>query len=440
MKISGFVHLSIVLACALTPNLASSGGFALIGQSARSAGTGYAGASALAGGPDTVHYNPSGMAFIDDRIVSASADFLFPRSKFDDGGSTDVLGLPRIGNDGNGAEFGIVPSSYLVLPLGDDFRFGAALNAPFGQATEYGPAFTGRYEALTSELLVIDASIALSAKLSPNFSIGGGFDFVYVDTELTNAVDYGAVCLGVVGPDCFGLGLAPQTADGELSLKADGFSTGFNLGVMGSFDWGRIGLAFRAPVSVGLSGTARFDVPPQAGFLTGTGAFLDTTARTTLDLPATVSLGATIFATEDLTLMGQVIWTNWSTVDQTVVRFDNPAQPDAVLNSQYDDSVYVAIGATYAYDDRLTLRGGLAFDQTPLNDRFRTPRLPGESTYSIALGLGYALTESVEFDVAYQHFFFKEADYDFSDPASGRLVGSTDNASDVFSMQLSWKF
>ncbi|MEL6220001.1 MAG: outer membrane protein transport protein [Pseudomonadota bacterium] len=421
-------------------NPAAAGGFALIGQSARSAGTGYAGASALAGGPDTVHYNPSGMAFLEGRIVSTSADFLFPRSDYTDGGSTDALGLPRIGNDGDGAAIGVVPSSYLILPLSQDVRLGFALNAPYGQSTEYGRAFTGRYEALKSELLVLDASVALSWKLSNNFAIGGGIDFTYADTRLTNAVDFGAVCLGIVGPDCLGLGLAPQAADGELSLEADGFEPGFNLGVMGNFDWGRVGLSFRAPMTISLAGTADFRLPEQAEFLTSTGAFVDTTAETELELPATVSLGAAVNATDELTLLGQVIWTQWSVVDETVVRFTNPLQPDAVLRAEYDDSFYVALGATYAVNDRLTLRGGVAYDQTPLNDRFRVPRLPGASTYSIALGVGYRLTDALTVDLAYQHFFFDDATYDFSDPASGRLVGSTDNASDVVSLQLSLTF
>ncbi|MEM9144894.1 MAG: outer membrane protein transport protein [Pseudomonadota bacterium] len=420
--------------------VAEAGGFALIGQSARSAGTGYAGASALAGGPDTVHYNPSGMAFLEGRILSSSADLLFPRSDFEDGGSTDVLGLPRLGRNGDGGEFGIVPSGYAILPLGPDFRIGFSLNAPYGQKTDYPSDFIGRYEAGLSELLVIDAGIALSAKLTENIAVGGGFNFVYAETVLTNAVDFGAICLGAIGAQCLDIGLAPQQADGRARLEADGFSTNFSLGVMGSWDWGRLGLAFRAPLTIGLAGDAEFFVPDAAQFLTASGAFADTGASADFDLPATISLGAAINATDELTLLGQVIWTGWSIVDETVVVYQNPAQPDTALVSNYDDSFYVSVGATYDVSERLTLRGGVAYDETPLDGAFRTPRLPGESTVSIAVGLGYQLTESVALDIAYQHFFFQTADFDFSDPAAGQLVGSTDNASDVVSLQLSWTF
>ena len=119
-----YLSLVLIVAGPCMSSSAFAGGYALIGQSARSAGTGYAGASALAGGPDTVFYNPSGMAFLEDRVISISGDFLFPKSEFEDDGSTDILGSLRGGSEDDGATFGVVPSGYAVLPLGSDLLCG----------------------------------------------------------------------------------------------------------------------------------------------------------------------------------------------------------------------------------------------------------------------------------------------------------------------------
>jgi long-chain fatty acid transport protein len=428
------------LVASLAPLTAPAGGFALIGQSAATAGSAYAGASALAGGVDTVWYNPAGMVFLDGPAVSASVDLLFPQSDFDDRGSTNVLGAPRRGSTAGGDEPGAVPAAYLVAPVTPGFALGVALNAPFGQATEYDDDFVGRYEARLSELTTLNLGLSAAARVTDWLAVGGGVDFFYAETRLSSAIDFGAVCLGVVGPGCLAAGLAPETADGQVTLDGDGVSASFNLGVMARFEGARAGLSFRGPVTVTLDGDADFDAPPQAAGLTAGGAFVDTGIASELRFPASLSVGLEVDATERLTLLGQAIWTDWSVVDSIVVAYDNPAQPDTVLRSDWRDAAYLAVGARYRATDALVVRLGLGYDQTPVPDRTRTPRLPGADTVSIAAGLGYQVNGNLTVDAAYQHFFFDDASSDLSDPASGRLVGDYDNASDVLSLQLTYRF
>jgi long-chain fatty acid transport protein len=429
-------------ACVATqPGPAQAGGYALIGQSAASAGTAYAGASALAGGADTAWYNPAGLGFLREAMASGSADFLLPRGDYDDAGSTNVLGAPRRGASVDGAAFGVVPSAYLVLPAAERLTFGLSLNAPYGQKTEYASDFIGRYEALTSELTAVNVGLGAGYRAAGWLAVGGGLDLLYARTTLSNAVDFGAVCLAVAGPACAGLGLSPEGADGRVEIDGDALAVGFNLGVMADLGATRIGLHHRAPIDADIEGDADFTVPDAAAALaTATGAFSDTGAATTLRFPASVSLGVAHDVTPRLTLMGQAIWTDWSSVDRTVVRFDNPGQPDATLRTAWRDSVYVGLGGAWRYDESLTLRAGVGYDQTPVTDDLRTPRLPGADTVSLAVGVGWRPTAAWSVDAAYQRFFYDDAPIDITSAESGRLAGSVSNTADVLSLQATLRF
>lgn len=431
---------SAALCLALTAGSVEAGGYALIGQSAAAAGTAYAGASALSGGEETAWYNPAGLGFLRERSASVSADLLLPRGDYDDLGSTDVLGAARIGAQSDGAAFGGVPSAYFVAPVSDRLTFGLAVNAPYGQKTEYDDDFIGRYEALKSELLTINVGLNAGFRATEWLAVGGGVDILYADTTLTNAIDFGAVCLGALGAACAGLGLAPQQDDGRVEISGDALSVGFNLGVMADFGATRVGLHYRAPIDADIEGDARFDVPPDAALLTAGGAFANTGAATTLRFPAQVSFGLAHELDDRLTVMGQAIWTDWSEVDQVAVSFDNPAQPSVALRSDWRDSVYLGLGASWRYDDSLTFRAGLGFDQTPVTDAYRTPRLPGADTISVAMGLSWRLSPSWRLDAAYQHFFYDDAPIDLTSDEAGRLVGEISNTADVFSLQTSYRF
>ena len=107
-----------------------------------------------------------------------------------------------------------------------------------------------------------------------------------------------------------------------------------------------------------------------------------------------------------------------------------------------------SIHYTKLYDnEQLILRGGLAYDETPIPDTHRTPRIPGSDRFWVALGAGYAY-EAWHFDVGYAHLFVGDAPIDLQagvDPTSsdffrGDLTGEFDNSVDIASVEVSYKF
>ena len=123
------------------------------------------------------------------------------------------------------------------------------------------------------------------------------------------------------------------------------------------------------------------------------------------------------------------------------MEFDNPAQPDEVVPSNWEDSWFFAIGATYRHSSRLTARFGLAYDQSPVPDGTRTPRVPDEDRTWVSIGLKYALGKNAALDIGYTHMFLPDPKIDLSaaepdNALRGNLAGSFDASADIFAIQL----
>jgi long-chain fatty acid transport protein len=62
-------------------------------------------------------------------------------------------------------------------------------------------------------------------------------------------------------------------------------------------------------------------------------------------------------------------------------------------------------GASYGADQKWIIRGGFAFDPTPIPNQFRTARLPDAKRYWLALGIGYKSSVDLRFGAANVHIF-----------------------------------
>ena len=78
----------------------------------------------------------------------------------------------------------------------------------------------------------------------------------------------------------------------------------------------------------------------------------------------------------------------------------------------------VSAGANYYYDDNWKFRGGLAWDQTPVNDTDRTPRLPDNDRFWVATGAQYSYGKQWKFDLGIAYEFL-------SDMSSNQNAGDT---------------
>jgi long-chain fatty acid transport protein len=255
-------------------------------------------------------------------------------------------------------------------------------------------------------------------------AIGAGVQIENADARLTNA-------------GFFGLALG----DGDLELQADDdVAFGFTAGALIT-PWRetKIGIGFRSSVHHDLDGKAQVHVPA-----VGT-TNMDASAE--LDTPESLGLSIHQRVTNKLSLVGTVEWTNWSRFDELRVKFDTPGVPDSVTEENWQDTYFFAVGANYQLTDNLLLRAGVAYDQTPVQDNFRTARLPDEDRYWLALGATYAFNQNISVDLGYTHIFIRDSSIDETfhpaptvPAATGTLHGDYENSVDILAVQANFKF
>ena len=445
MRALGRAAMTAIATLAAAPT-ADAAGFAIKQQSAAAQGNAFAGATAGAESPSYMFFNPAALGRFDQSSVHLEASGITTRLRLRNaeaatGGGTPIGGVAR---KGDVADDAVIPSFYAVAVPHDDFRFGLGINAPFGLGTEYPTGWVGRYHTLESSFSSINVNPVLAYKATDWLTVAGGLQLQWSEAELVNAVDFGSIG-GIADIP----GAAPTTQDGRATVKGDGWGFGYNLGVLAEPRPGtRLGLAYRSAIETTLDGDARFrldDAGIGAAIRDSTGAFTNVDVETEVELPPMLSFGIHQAIGERFAVMAEAQWTGWSTFDELVIEFDNAAQPDSVTQFDWDDAWFVAVGGTWQPTDRLTLRLGGAYDQTPTSNRYRTPRIPDADRWWLAAGLGWQLRESLSLDLAYSYIYFDEAEIrlsatDRGNAMRGDLSADYQNQIHILSLAVNWRF
>ena len=409
--------------------LASAAGFALIEQSASGLGNAFAGAAATAEDASTVFFNPAGMSQLRESQVVVVGHAISLSAKFS-GTATNpgLLGggaaTGDTGGDAGGVAF--VPNAYFVMPIGEKLNFGIGVSAPFGLKTEYDNTWVGRFQGIKSDLKTININPALSYKVSDSLALGIGLDYQKLDAELTNAVVLGAA------------------AEGRVNLSADDDAWGWNVGVLFNVTPAtRIGASYRSEIDYNLKGTTTVTNAAGAVVSAASGA-----TNAYITLPAMLSLSVSHQLNEAWEILGDVTFTKWSTIQTVnVVNSTTGANRD-ILALNFDNSYRVSIGANYKHSEALTLKGGIAYDQTPVQDQYRTVRLPDNDRTWLAVGAKYKVTKSAAIDAGYAHLFISNASINNTRgqlglPAnlgSTTVTGSYEGSVDILSIQYTQSF
>lgn len=432
---TAMLALLVLLGVFGTSTSALASGFAITEQSVRGLGNAFSG-SAAAEDASTIFFNPAGLTHLSGNSVTGAAYYIFPSAIFRNQNSTTFTGAALSGNNGgDGGVDILVPNLYAAWDVSDRLKLGLGINSPFGLKTEYNNDWVGRYYAINSELATININPTVAAKLSDNLSIGVGINLQYADAELSNAIDFGSI--GASNR----LRTRPQAADGSVKLTGDDWSWGYNVGLLYEPNQKtRIGLAYRSPITHDLQGNADFTVPTVAAALTATGRFRDTDAKTVLKLPETLSLNAFHQINPRLAATADITWTGWSSFEELRFNFDNPAEPDSVTPENWHDTVRYSLGLNYSLSKAWQLRAGVAFDPSPVDEKYVTPRIPDSNRTWLALGASFTPSESLSFDVGYAHLFVDDTSIDLESRTDGNLRGNFDNQVDILGVQLTWRF
>lgn len=452
------------IGCVMAGGQALGAAFALQEQNASGLGHAYAGGAAAAEDVSTIFFNPAGLVRLQTTQVVVAANAICPSAKLHDNGSQPALLQPLGGTGGDAGSCAGVPNLYVGIPFTDKWSFGLGVNVPFGLETEYDSDWLGRFQAIKSKLETVNVNPVLSWEPTPHLTVGGGVSWQHLKAELSNHVNYAAAFAQGVGagvaagqiPAAFAPALIGSAAALESAAKVTGNDSGWgwNVGVLWQADERtRYGAAYRSKIKYDVRGSVNIDNPAALGplppglapvgaaVMAGVNAALasgDVSLK--IEMPDTANVSIFHQYDNKWDLMADIQHTGWSSIQQLqIVR-----STGAILSTtpeNFRDTWRFSVGANYRYSDNWTFRGGLAFDQSPVRDAERTPRLPDADRTWLAAGAQYRFSPSVAVDFAWAYIFIKDASINQnagSTAANGLISGTYKSNVNIVGLQLTY--
>lgn len=414
-------------------NYAIASAFQLWEQDGASIANYHAGYAALANDASIAFYNPAGITRIkNQQLVFGAVNVL---SNFKYRGTIKIntinAGLTPFTVTSQGGNYSFVPSLHYIAPLTENLGFGFSITVPFGLKTNYGINSMLRYAATKTSVMVIDFSPSLGWQITEKISLGAGIDLQRMYAEFNS-----------VG------GLGTNNSLDTLALnEADGTGYGYHLGGLYQFNSKtRAGLSYHSQVAHHLTGTSKFR-GPLADLFNGNSYSSHVKANTFL--PAYTALSLYHHFHPSFAMMGTIIYTQWNSFKNLslnnvsgIEHFDMSTHIQVIIPQHYHNTWNAVLGTDYYASEDLTLRGGIGYDQTPVNNKYRNIQLPDNNRYVFAMGGHYQATKTIGVDLGWTHLFIRQARVNPPPQKTGDQItttnGNVTGGADVFGAQLTW--
>jgi long-chain fatty acid transport protein len=417
---------AVGLALGAAAGTAAAAGFQLNEQNASGLGVAYSGMAAAAMDASTAFWNPAGMSLLPGKQFVGAVHYIMPKKTFESSGSTyDALGA-----GGDAGVSALVPALFGTWAIDPQWSVGLAINGPFGLATEWDDRWAGQFHAIKSEIKTMNINPAVSFKVNNLVSLGGGISYQQLKAELTNAVPgmpSGPLPGGIVGA------IANPVVG---TVEGDDWSWGWNLGAMFDFGQGsRLGVTYRSKISYTIEGDLSYSgaapLAPAAQAV-----------KSEVDLPDTFSIGGSHQVNSQWRLLADYTWTGWSSIQSLDIDSASSGARLTGVELKFRDSWRVGAGAEYRLNQPWLLRAGLAYDTAPVQDAYRTPRLPDADRTWLAFGARYQPSPTMWFDFGYSYIFVKDATSQLqpAGPLPGTLNGTYKGDAQVFGAQAAFQF
>lgn len=396
---------TFAIAAAAFSGQAHAGAFFIADQSTKATGRAYSGETAEQGAQQ-MGFNPAAIGGITGIQQYAGFTALLPKADAVNRGTTytqpGLFGgktLPVTGSNGkNPINNGYLPNGGIAAPITSKIAVGFTMTSPYSFTTNYDADFFGRYAADKSRLRTFDFQPTVAWAPSPHVSFGAAPNIEYVRATLSNRL-----------PDplssSYGVPATPY-ADGEQTLKGTAWDVGYTFGFQFHNDKVDLGASYKSAVKHHISGHLTL-----AGIESGLGAAIDqrVTGKASFTTPWIVSVGLRYHLTPKFTLNTQVSRFGWDKFDAIDI-YDAavPAAPAQQIQNQsvienYKNTWSYSVGFDYDIAPRLTLRGGVTRDESPVQNGFRDPRVPDGNRMAYAGGATYKLNDFIGLDFAAEY-------------------------------------
>ena len=411
MKNTTFKLAAVAVAAASAlAGQAYAAGFMLTEQSVAGLGRSYAGIGVDGTDISGVYYNPATMTLHKGTILQA--------------GFIGIgLNLDYAGNDGtteNGREKSqAIPHGYLLHQINDSTWFGLAMTVPFGMGTEFGDDWSQADHGISAQILTFDFNPNVAWKASEKLSFGAGVSVQYASADLTKKTRLRDTATGQA------LGELLGESSVRSEIDADSIAWGWNVGMMWSpLENLRFGLSYRSKVKHDADGDLTIDeasldrnstianLPPElggikgdtelAGMLGQIGSYGQLPGAAVVSAPAWAMATVAWDVNNLLSLYGTFRWTDWSSFDKLDIKSNGA--PMTTIQNNWRDTYLTSLGADLRVTDRWTLRGGVAYETSPIATKeYRTAIIPDADRWWFSVGSSYKISENMIADVGFAH-------------------------------------
>ena len=320
-------------------------------------------------------------------------------------------------------------NAYLTRRMSDQMSWGLGIYTPYGNKVEWPTDWAGSHLVNFIELQTIFIQPTIGYQVNDATSVGFGPNLVLGSVEFNRNLDTGSFLIDEDGNRS------------NVTIKADNVvAWGFNLGVLHKLsDKTSLGFSYRSEVIVeARDEDADFDNIAAANEQT----FADGDFDADLPLPAELTIGIAYEYSDRMTLAFDINRTYWDVYDELVIEFDNGIT--SVNPRNYEDANIFRFGLQYRYNDKWTLRGGIYFDESPVQDGYFAPETPRNDSIGYTAGATYRYSKNLEMDFSLLILTFDddENSYDFYEEGGFTIPfgGTYDSAANSIGFGLSYKY
>lgn len=417
-----FTKSALAVAVAIISTQAWSAGFQLNEFSSSGLGRAYSGEGAIADDAGNASRNPALIMMFDRPTFSAGAVYIDPDVNIS--GKSPYTG--RSTDADNIAPTAWVPNAHFVMPINEQFGWGASVTSNYGLATEFNDNYiVGEYGGKT-DLKTVNLNLSGAYRLNDSWSFGVGFNAVYADAKIERYSGEQTAAL-------------PKVSQKIASLKGDEWGYGWNAGILYELDKNnRYGLTYRSEVKIDFDGDYKSGIRTQANALPGAGTAFPwgTTNATvpgslTLNLPEMWELSGYNRVAPQWAIHYSMAYTSWSQFQELKATGTN-GQTLFYKEEGFKDSYRIALGTTYYMDKSWTFRTGIAYDDSPVPASKRSISIPDQDRLWLSAGTTYAFNDdaSIDVGVSYMHgqkVTVNEGPYTFDSEGKAWLFGTNFN-------------
>ena len=395
-----YISLLLTAALGVMPGALLANGMRLASQDGFATARGEAFA-ATADNPSAIYYNPAGITQSESNSVRGGiyGIYLDPSYTRPAPAGTNTFHIEN--------KLAAVPQFfYTWTPPESLVTLGLGLYAPFGLGVRW-PQDTGfRAVAIEGALTYFTFDPVLALKLAPTLSIGGGVMVNYANLELEQ-----------------GLLRTERPFENYFRFKGDGWSVGYNLGVLWQpHEKVSVGAAFRGSSTVNLKGHTEIEQQPIIRATTRP-------AHAEFAFPLSAVVGLSFRPTPKWNLEFDADYTDWSSFDTPIIKQSDPPfplRPNTPVTLKWQGSWMYEFGVTRYFENRWHVSAGYVYNENSVPDAYYTPLAADLDRHFFSVGVGRK-GKRFDFDIAYQFGYGPARTVSGSTPSStpGRFVGQT---------------